>query len=83
MEAAMGVARDIAKASPSAVRAAKASFKLTENLSVYEGYRFEQGQTKELSTSEDTQEAMAAFREKRTPVFKSDGYHSHSSRFRK
>lgn len=70
MEAAMGVARDIAKASPSAVRAAKASFKLTENLSVYEGYRFEQGQTKELSTSEDTQEAMAAFREKRTPVFK-------------
>jgi len=70
MDAAMGVARDIAKASPSAVRAAKASFKLTENLSVYEGYRFEQGQTKALSTSEDTQEAMAAFREKRAPIFK-------------
>jgi enoyl-CoA hydratase len=64
------IARDIARASPSAVRAAKASFQLTENLSVYEGYRFEQGQTKALSTSEDSAEAMAAFREKRTPVFR-------------
>lgn len=70
METAMGIARDIAKASPSAVRAAKASFQITENLSVYEGYRFEQGQTKALSTSEDTAEAMAAFREKRPPEFK-------------
>lgn len=70
IEAAMEIARDIAKASPSAVRAAKASFQMTENLSVYEGYRFEQGQTKALSVSEDTQEAMAAFREKRAPEFK-------------
>jgi len=70
LDTAMDIARDIAKASPSAVRAAKASFQVTENLSIYEGYRFEQGQTKALSTSEDTREAMAAFREKRTPVFK-------------
>lgn len=70
IETAMEIARDIAKASPSAVRAAKASFQMTENLSVYEGYRFEQGQTKALSVSEDTQEAMAAFREKRAPEFK-------------
>ncbi len=70
MDTAMGIARDIAKASPSAVRAAKASFQVTENLSVYEGYRFEQSQTKALSTSEDSAEAMAAFREKRSPVFK-------------
>ena len=70
METAMGIARDIAKASPSAVRAAKASFQVTEGQSIYEGYRFEQGQTKALSTSEDSAEAMAAFREKRAPVFK-------------
>ncbi len=67
---ALGIARDIARASPSAVRAAKASFQITEGRSIYEGYRFEQGQTKALSTSEDTAEAMAAFREKRPPVFK-------------
>lgn len=67
---AMGIAHDIAKASPSAVRAAKKSFQVTEGVSIYEGYRFEQSQTKALSTSEDTAEAMAAFREKRAPKFK-------------
>lgn len=68
---AQGIAADIARASPSAVRAAKRSFQMTEGVSIYEGYRFEQGQTKALSTSEDTAEAMAAFREKRAPVFRS------------
>ncbi|MFS4581778.1 enoyl-CoA hydratase/isomerase family protein [Phaeobacter sp. C3_T13_0] len=67
---AQGIAADIAKASPSAVRAAKKSFQMTEGISIYEGYRFEQTQTKALSTSDDTAEAMAAFRAKRTPVFK-------------
>ena len=71
MATAQGIAADIAKASPSAVRAAKKSFQVTEGISIYDGYRFEQGQTKALSTSEDTAEAMAAFREKRAPVFKS------------
>lgn len=67
---AMAIAADIAKASPSAVRAAKKSFQVTEGQSIYEGYRFEQGQTAALSTSEDSAEALAAFREKRMPVFK-------------
>lgn len=66
---AMGIAADIARASPSAVRAAKKSFQVTEGMSIYDAYRFEQSQTKALSTSEDTAEAMAAFREKRAPVF--------------
>ncbi|MEK9724527.1 MAG: hypothetical protein VW405_13730 [Rhodospirillaceae bacterium] len=35
LETAQGIASDIAKASPSAVRAAKASFQVTENLSLY------------------------------------------------
>lgn len=71
LETAQQVARDIAKASPSAIRAAKKSFQVTENQSIYDGYRFEQGQTKLLSASEDTQEAMLAFKEKRPPLFKS------------
>lgn len=71
LRTAHGIAADIASASPSAVRAAKKSFQVTEGLSIYAGYRFEQEQTKLLSTSEDTAEALAAFREKRPPSFKS------------
>lgn len=70
LECARDMAFEIAAASPSAVRAAKTSFKVTEGMSIYDGYRFEQSLTKTLSTSEDTEEAMAAFREKRKPVFK-------------
>lgn len=70
MPTAIGIAADIAKASPSAVRAAKRSFQVTEGMSIYDAYRFEQTQTKALSTTDDTAEAMAAFREKRPPVFK-------------
>ncbi|MDP3339311.1 enoyl-CoA hydratase/isomerase family protein [Frigidibacter sp.] len=71
LDTAQAIAAEIARASPSAVRAAKKSFQMTEGLSIYEGYRFEQGQTKALSLSDDTAEAMAAFREKRAPVFRS------------
>lgn len=70
LPAANEIAAQIAKASPSAVRAAKKSFQTTEGLSIYDGYRFEQTQTKALSSSEDTAEAMAAFREKREPIFR-------------
>ena len=70
LDTARAIAADIAKASPSAIGAAKSSFQMTENLSIYEGYRYEQGQTKALSTSEDSIEATAAFAEQRAPVFK-------------
>lgn len=63
------IAADIATKSPSAVRAAKRSFQVTENLPLQDAYRFEQSQTRELSTHPDTAEAMAAFREKRAPRF--------------
>lgn len=66
---AMEMAYEISSKSPSAMAAAKKSFQVTENLPLQDGYRFEQSQTKALRGHKDTVEAMAAFREKRTPNF--------------
>lgn len=66
-------AREIASAIvnkvPLAIEAAKRSFGLTEEMTVRDGYRYEQTQTAALSSTEDSKEALAAFREKRKPVF--------------
>ena len=70
LEEAMGIARIIAQKVPLAVVAAKRSFGLTEEMPLRDGYRYEQSQTALLAETEDTQEALAAFREKRKPVFK-------------
>ena len=67
---AQGIAAEIANKSPLAVRAAKRSFNVTEELPLRDGYRFEQSQTIALASSEDTKEAQRAFAEKRKPVFK-------------
>ncbi|MBE9603752.1 enoyl-CoA hydratase/isomerase family protein [Acetobacteraceae bacterium H6797] len=69
LETATGIAKEIAGKVPLAVRAAKRSFNVTEELPLHDGYRFEQSQTVALSTSEDTKEAQRAFAEKRKPVF--------------
>ena len=70
MGTALGIAREIAAKAPLAVRAAKRSFTLTEELPLHEGYRYEQSQTVALAGTEDTQEAQRAFAEKRAPAFK-------------
>jgi len=70
LPAAQAIAREIAAKSPLAVRTAKRSFNLVEEMPLRDGYRYEQSQTVELSKTEDSQEARAAFREKRRPVFK-------------
>jgi enoyl-CoA hydratase len=67
---AQGIGRSIADKAPLAVLAAKRSFGLTEEMPLRDGYRYEQTQTAALAGSEDTQEALAAFREKRKPVFR-------------
>jgi enoyl-CoA hydratase len=67
---ALGIARQIAAKSPSAVQAAKRSFGLTEEMPLRDGYRYEQTQTVALAGLEDTKEAQRAFAEKRKPVFK-------------
>ena len=66
----LAIAREIAAKSPLAVQAAKRGFNMTEEMPLRDGYRYEQSQTVFLSTTEDSREAQAAFREKRKPVFK-------------
>ena len=67
---ARGIAVEIARKVPLAIRAAKKSFATTEEMPLRDGYRFEQSQTVALSRTEDTREAQRAFAEKRAPVFK-------------
>lgn len=69
MDEAMKIARTITEKVPLAVEAAKKSFAFTEEMPLRDGYRYEQGQTAALNETEDTKEAIAAFREKRKPVF--------------
>ena len=68
--AAQAIGREIAAKVPLAVRAAKRSFTLVEDMALHEGYRYEQSQTVALATTEDTREAQRAFAEKRPAVFK-------------
>ncbi|MGD9811572.1 MAG: enoyl-CoA hydratase/isomerase family protein [Sphingobium sp.] len=70
MDCAMEIAEAIVNKVPLAVTAAKRSFEFTEEMNLRDGYRYEQGQTAALSNTEDTREALAAFRDKRKPVFK-------------
>lgn len=69
LDEAHAIANLIAGKVPLAVVAAKRSFGLTEEMPLRDGYRFEQTQTAALANTEDTREALAAFREKRKPVF--------------
>jgi enoyl-CoA hydratase len=63
------LAAEIALNSPSAVRAMKASFLLTEEMPLHSGYRYEQTRSTELSKGEEHAEARRAFSEKRPPRF--------------
>lgn len=69
MPAALEMARRIASKSPVASRTAKNSAATIENMTLRDGYRFEQNMTAELGQTEDSREAMRAFAEKRPPVF--------------
>jgi enoyl-CoA hydratase len=69
LPAARALARRIAGFSPLATQLAKQSLNTIEQLSLRDGYRYEQDMTLQLGKSEDSREAMNAFREKRSPVF--------------
>jgi enoyl-CoA hydratase len=70
MAKAHGIAREIAAKSPLGIRLAKQALNTIEDLSLRDGFRFEQEMTTLLTGSPDTEEAVRAFLEKRTPVFK-------------
>ena len=63
------IAETIAAKSPAAIRLAKQSLNVIEDLSLRDGYRYEQNMTVQLSTHPDSKEAMQAFVEKRKPNF--------------
>jgi enoyl-CoA hydratase/carnithine racemase len=65
------IAEEVATKSPFAIRLAKQSLNVIEELSLRDGYRYEQNMTAQLSGHPDSKEAMAAFHEKRKPKFSS------------
>jgi enoyl-CoA hydratase len=65
----MELAHNIASKSPLATRLAKDSMRTIETMTLRDGYIYEQGNTAKLATSHDAAEAVAAFVEKRKPVF--------------
>jgi len=67
---AMEMAQLIASKAPLATRMAKHSANSIEEMSLRDGYRYEQDMTAQISKTEDAREAQLAFAEKRAPVFK-------------
>ncbi|MDN2581197.1 enoyl-CoA hydratase/isomerase family protein [Aquibium sp. ELW1220] len=67
---AMAVAQEIAGKAPLAMKYAKQTSNMVEEMPQRDGYRMEQNFTMALSRTEDALEARTAFLEKRSPVFK-------------
>ena len=69
MPAAMELANTIASKSPISTRMIKHTLNVIEDMSLRDGYRYEQDMTAMIGKTEDAKEAQAAFREKRAPRF--------------
>jgi len=67
---AMAVAQEIARKAPLAMKYAKQTSNMVEDMPQRDAYRMEQNFTMALSKTEDAREARMAFLEKRDPVFK-------------
>ena len=70
MPAAMELAQTIASKSPVSTRMIKHTLNVIEDMSLRDGYRYEQDQTAAIAKTDDAKEAQLAFKEKRKPVFK-------------
>ncbi len=68
-ECAMTLAHRIASKSPIAIRIGKRALDAAEGIPIDEGYQLEQECTLRLGATADAREAIAAFREKRAPVW--------------
>ncbi|MDM0085378.1 enoyl-CoA hydratase/isomerase family protein [Variovorax sp. J31P179] len=66
---AIELAAAIASKSPVATRMAKQTLNAIEDMTLRDGYRYEQDMTAVISKTEDAKEAQRAFLEKREPVF--------------
>ena len=69
MAAALEIASTIAAKSPVSTRMGKHTLKVNEDMSLRDGYRYEQDMTAQISKTADAREAQLAFAEKRVPVF--------------
>ena len=70
MATARDIAVTIASKSPVSTRMGKHTLNVIEDMSLRDGYRYEQDMTAIIGKTEDAKEAQLAFKEKRTPVFK-------------
>jgi enoyl-CoA hydratase/carnithine racemase len=68
MPAAMELAQTIASKSPVSTRMGKHTLNVIEDMSLRDGYRYEQDMTAQIGKTEDAKEAQLAFRE-RWPTF--------------
>ncbi len=66
---AMEIAQTIASKSPVSTRMGKHTLNVIEDMSLRDGYRYEQDMTAQIGKSDDAKEAQRAFAEKRAPVF--------------
>ncbi len=69
MSIAMEIAESIASKSPISTRMGKHTLNTIEDMSLRDGYRYEQDMTAIIAKTDDAREAQLAFREKRAPVF--------------
>ena len=69
MATALEIARTIASKSPVSTRMGKHTLNVIEDMSLRDGYRYEQDMTAQIGKTDDAKEAQAAFREKRPAVF--------------
>ncbi|MBT9487747.1 MAG: enoyl-CoA hydratase/isomerase family protein [Rubrivivax sp.] len=69
LDTALAIAREIAAKSPVSTRMGKHTLNVIEDMSLRDGYRYEQDMTAQIGKTDDAKEAQAAFREKRPPVF--------------
>lgn len=69
MPQALALAARIAAKSPVSTRMGKHTMNVIEDMSLRDGYRYEQDMTAIIAKTDDAREAQAAFREKRSPVF--------------